>query len=36
MGTIELADVDSDAMLEQDSRVIQEFDAGRFVRQALP
>ena len=35
MGAIEFADVDSDAMLEQDSRVAQEFNAGQFVRQAL-
>jgi hypothetical protein len=35
MGAIEFADVDSQAMLEQDQRVAEEFDAGRFVREAL-
>src|SRR6184192_768061 len=32
MGALEFADVDSDAQLEQDNRVAEEFDAGRFVR----
>src|SRR5437773_4476132 len=36
MGAIEFADVDSDAQLEHDNRVAEEFDAGRFVRDGLP
>jgi hypothetical protein len=36
MGALQFADIDSDALLEQDSRVAEDFDAGRFVRQALP
>ena len=36
MGALEFADVDSDAQLEQDNRVAEEFDAGRFVRDGLP
>jgi len=35
MGAIEFADVDSDALLERDNRVAEEFDAGVFVRKAL-
>jgi P-aminobenzoate N-oxygenase AurF len=35
MGAIEFADVDSDALLEQDARVAADFDAGVFVRKAL-
>src|SRR5262245_29373961 len=35
MGAIEFADIDSEAMLEQDNRVAEEFDAGLFVRNAL-
>jgi hypothetical protein len=35
MGAIEFADIDSQAVLEQDQRVAEEFDAGRFVREAL-
>jgi len=35
MGAIEFADVDSDALLEQDARVAADFDAGVFVRNAL-
>jgi P-aminobenzoate N-oxygenase AurF len=35
MGAIEFADIDSEAMLEQDNRVAQEFDAGLFVRASL-
>ena len=35
MGAIEFADVDSDALLAQDNRVAEEFDAGVFVRKAL-
>src|SRR5256885_11740333 len=36
MGALEFADVDSDAQLEHDNRVAEEFDAGRFVRDGLP
>src|SRR5437773_4799633 len=36
VGALEFADVDSDAQLEQDNRVAEEFDAGRFVRDGLP
>ncbi|HET7876311.1 MAG TPA: ferritin-like domain-containing protein [Methylomirabilota bacterium] len=35
MGALEFAEVDADALLEQDNRVAQEFDAGQFVRQSL-
>jgi len=35
MGAIEFAEVDSDALLEQDARVAADFDAGVFVRKAL-
>ena len=35
MGAIEFAEVDSDALLEQDNRVAQEFDAGAFVRKSI-
>jgi hypothetical protein len=35
MGAIEFADVDSDALLEADNRVAEDFDAGRFVRESL-
>ena len=35
MSAIEFADVDSDALLEQDNRVAEEFDAGIFVRKSL-
>jgi hypothetical protein len=35
MGAIEFADVDTDALLEQDNRVAEDFDAGRFVRESL-
>jgi hypothetical protein len=35
MGAIEFADVDSEALLEDDNRVAEEFDAGRFVHRAL-
>jgi hypothetical protein len=35
MGAIEFADVDSDALLEQDNRVAEEFDAGVFVRKSI-
>ena len=35
MGAIEFADVDSEAVLEQDQRVAERFDAGEFVRQAI-
>jgi hypothetical protein len=35
MGAIEFADVDGEALLEQDHRVAEEFDAGHFVRQSL-
>jgi hypothetical protein len=35
MGALEFADVDSEALLEQDHRVAAEFDAGNFVRQSL-
>src|SRR5207237_1433633 len=34
MGAIEFADVDSDALLDQDNRVAEEFDAGVFVRKS--
>jgi para-aminobenzoate N-oxygenase AurF len=35
MGAIEFADVDSDALLERDNRVAEEFDAGLFVRSSI-
>ena len=35
MGAIEFADLDSDALLDQDNRVAEEFDAGVFVRTSL-
>ena len=35
MGAIEFADIDSEALLEQDHRVAEEFDAGHFVRASL-
>jgi hypothetical protein len=35
MGAIEFAEVDSEALLEQDHRVAAEFDAGHFVRESL-
>jgi hypothetical protein len=35
MGAIEFADVDSDALLEQDNRAAEEFDAGVFVTRSL-
>jgi hypothetical protein len=35
MGAIEFADIDSDALLEQDNRVAEEFDAGLFVRKSI-
>jgi hypothetical protein len=35
MGAIEFAEVDAEAMLENDQRVAADFDAGRFVQQSL-
>jgi len=35
MGAIEFAHADSEALLEQDHRVAEQFDAGQFVRTAL-
>ena len=35
MGAIEFADIDTDALLEQDNRVAEDFDAGRFVRESI-
>ncbi len=35
MGLLEYADMDSNAMLENDNRVAEEFDAKRFVQQQL-
>ena len=35
MGAIEFAGVDTDALLEQDNRVAEDFDAGRFVRESI-
>ena len=35
MGAIEFAEIDSDALLEQDNRVAEEFDAGVFVRKSV-
>ena len=35
MGVLEFADVDTAAMLENDSRVAEEFDAKRFVKRQL-
>jgi hypothetical protein len=36
MGAIEFAQIDAEAMLENDQRVAADFDAGRFVQQGLP
>jgi hypothetical protein len=35
MGAIEFAAVDAEALLDNDNRVAEEFDAGRFVQQSL-
>ena len=35
MGAIEFAEIDGEALLENDNRVAEEFDAGRFVQQGL-
>ena len=35
MGAIEFAEVDAEAMLENDQRVAADFDAGRFVQESL-
>jgi len=35
MGAIEFADVDTERLLENDNRVAEDFDAGRFVREAI-
>jgi hypothetical protein len=35
MGAIEFADIDAQALLENDAKVAEEFDAKRFVREAL-
>ena len=35
MGAIEFADIDSEAVLEEDQRVAEQFDAGDFVRKAI-
>jgi hypothetical protein len=35
MGAIEFADIDTDALLEQDNRVAEDFDAARFVRESI-
>jgi hypothetical protein len=35
MGAIEFAEVDAEALLENDQRVAAEFDAGRFLQQSL-
>jgi hypothetical protein len=35
MGVLELADVDAGAMLDNDNRVAEEFDAKQFVRRQL-
>ena len=35
MGAIEFAGVDTDALLADDARVADEFDAGRFVRESV-
>ncbi len=35
MGAIEFAEIDAEAMLENDQRVAADFDAGRFVQQSL-
>jgi hypothetical protein len=35
MGAIEFAEIDAEALLENDQRVAEEFDAGRFVQQSL-
>ena len=36
MGAIEFAQIDAEALLENDQRVAEEFDATRFVQQSLP
>jgi hypothetical protein len=36
MGAIEFADVDSAAVLAEDERVAEQFDARRFVRESIP
>jgi hypothetical protein len=36
MGAIEFAQVDAEALLENDQRVAEEFDAARYVQQSLP
>ncbi len=36
MGALEFAAVDSEALLEEDNRVAEEFDAQRFVSAATP
>jgi hypothetical protein len=35
MGAIEFAGLDAGALLENDQRVAEEFDASRFVQQSL-
>jgi P-aminobenzoate N-oxygenase AurF len=35
MGAIEFADIDAQGLLDNDNKVAEEFDAGRFVREAL-
>jgi hypothetical protein len=35
MGVLEYADVDAAAMLDNDNRVAEEFDAKQFVHQQL-
>jgi hypothetical protein len=35
MGVMEFADVDASAMLDDDNRVAEEFDAKQFVRRQL-
>jgi hypothetical protein len=36
MGAIEFAEIDAEALLENDQRVAEEFDATRYVQQTLP
>jgi hypothetical protein len=36
MGAIEFAEIDAEALLENDQRVAEEFDATRYVQQSLP
>jgi len=36
MGAIEYAEVDAEAMPDNDQRVAEDFDAGRFLQQTLP